>query len=130
MSVPLIGRVPGILPRSDVRPSQPHQVSALVGIAAHLGTGPAAHPLLELPYRRLPRPAERREIDGTMHVAAGAFYFEESEAGVQRVADWRGGLTGPTCFHAIVPRVASCDVGDETGALIRILGRRAPLPFF
>lgn len=62
-----------------------------------------------------------------MGIAAGTLDLEISEAGVQRVANWQGGLCGPAvAFHPIVPGVAGRDIRSESrlpGALFRMPDR-------
>ena len=107
---------------------------ALVGITAGLGTRPATHPLFKLPDGRLSRAPQRRKIDGAVRVAASAFDFEVSEAGVQSVANRRGRLRGAAvASHPIVPGVAGRDIGGEPrlpGALFSVPDPLTPLTFF
>jgi hypothetical protein len=134
MPVPLVTWVPRLLPCRDVRPPEPDQVAALVRITADLGAGPAAHPLFKLPDWCLPRPPQRREVDGTVRVAAGAFDLEIPEAGIQGVPNGRGGLCrSAVAFHAVVPSIAGRDIGSEPrlpGAPFRMPDRLTPLALF
>jgi hypothetical protein len=70
MTVPLVAGIPGLLPRRDVCAPEPNQMPALVGITARLGTRPATHSLFKLPDWRHSRAPQRREVDGTVRVAA------------------------------------------------------------
>ena len=131
MTVPLVAGIPELLPRRDVCAPEANQMPAPVRITARLGTRPATHPLFKLPDWRLSRAPQRREIDSTVRVAASAFDFEVSEAGVQGVANRRGGLCGPSAaFHTVVPGVAGRDIGSEPrlpGALFRMPDPLTPL---
>jgi hypothetical protein len=131
MPVSLVTGIPCLcLCRRDVRAPQPNEVAALVGMASHLRTWPTAHALLKLPDRRLPGTPQYCEIDRAVRVAASAFDLKVTEASVERVPHRRGGLCGPAiALHAVIPRLAGCDVGPEPrlpGALVGLPDRLAP----
>lgn len=107
---------------------------ALIRITAGLGTRPATHPLLKQPDWCFPGTPYGRKIDGAVRAAAGTFDLDIPEAGVQRVANRRGGLCGAAvALHAAIPGVAGRDIGNEPrlpGALFRMPDRLTPMALF
>lgn len=134
MTIPFVARVPGLLPRRNVRAPEPNQVAALVRITARLGTRPATHPLFKLPDWCLSRAPQRREVGRAVRIAAGTFHLEKPEASIQGVTNRRGGLCGAAvAFYAIIPGIAGRNIRREPrlpGALFRMPDRLAPLALF
>jgi hypothetical protein len=104
-------------------------MATLERVALTLGAVTAAHIALQFVDRRRLSSAHNVERDGLMGVSAQAFNFKVEVAGIERIAQCRGGL-GRTLIgdHAFIRCLAAELIGFLArlrGALLRCAYRRA-----